>query len=148
VESQETKLVELRQHLAQAQESLLVLAQRALAYARVYAESNDELSEELNQISLPRAQKAPKPQKPRKPAAALESSTSAASAEQLESTPESALVETEAEAQHLQEPMRESEVELDADSAEAAPSPALGERKGKKKGPLRAAREANAAASE
>ena len=136
VEAQEAKLGELRQSLAQAQESLLVLAQRALAYARVYAENNDELTEELNQITLPRAQK------PRKQAAPKGSSTLAAAAsEQAESAPES-------EAAGEGEPARETELELDAESAEAVSSVATSERKGKKKGPLRAAREANAAASE
>lgn len=63
VEEQEAKLVELRQGLAQRQEALLGLAQRALAYARVYAEDDEELLAKLNDISLPRAAK------PRKPAA-------------------------------------------------------------------------------
>ncbi len=135
VENQEAKLTELRQSLGQAQESLLLLAQRALAYARVYAENNDELSEELNQISLPRAQK------PRKQPAPKSSSTVAAAAvEQSESTPE-------AEAVGEGEPAREVELELDAESTEAA-SVGPSERKAKKKGPLRTAREANAAASE
>lgn len=59
--SQEAKLAELRQELAGRQEALLLLAQRALAYARVYAENDDALLEELNRISLPRAAKARKP---------------------------------------------------------------------------------------
>src|SRR5689334_18347547 len=63
VEQQEAKLVELRQSLAQRQESLLALAQQALAYARIYAENDEALSAELNDIALPRAAK------PRKPAA-------------------------------------------------------------------------------
>ena len=64
VTAHEAKLAELRQALGERQEALLVLAQRALAYARIYAESNDELLEELNRISLPRVSK------PRKPSAA------------------------------------------------------------------------------
>lgn len=63
VEQQEAKLVELRQGLAQRQEALLGLAQQALAYARVYAENDEELLAKLNDISLPRATK------PRKAAA-------------------------------------------------------------------------------
>jgi hypothetical protein len=68
VEEQEEKLAELRQGLAQRQEALLVLAQRALAYARVYAENDEPLLEELSRISLPRAakpslQRAAKPRK-------------------------------------------------------------------------------------
>jgi hypothetical protein len=57
VQSRETELAELRQNLAQRQEALLVLAQQALAYARVYAENDEPLLEELNRISLPRATK-------------------------------------------------------------------------------------------
>lgn len=57
VEQQEAQLTELRQALAQRQEALLGLAQRALAYARVYAEDDEPLLEELNRISLPRAAK-------------------------------------------------------------------------------------------
>jgi hypothetical protein len=61
VQQHEAKLAELRQGLAQRQEALLVLAQQALAYARVYAENDEPLLEELNRISLPRAAKARKP---------------------------------------------------------------------------------------
>jgi hypothetical protein len=57
VQQQEEKLAELRQGLAQRQEALLVLAQQALAYARVYAENDEPLLEELSRISLPRAAK-------------------------------------------------------------------------------------------
>jgi hypothetical protein len=69
VELQEAKLAELRQTLAQRQEALLVQAQRALAYARVYAEHDAELTEQLSLISLPR------PAKARKPASTQTSST-------------------------------------------------------------------------
>jgi len=57
VNEHEAKLAELRQALGERQEALLVLAQRALAYARVYAENDDQLLEALNRISLPRASK-------------------------------------------------------------------------------------------
>jgi len=57
VNDHEAKLAELRRALAERQEALLVLVQRALAYARVYAESNDALLEELNRIALPRVSK-------------------------------------------------------------------------------------------
>jgi hypothetical protein len=60
VERHEAELLELRQDLAQRQEALLALAQRALAYARVYAEDDDELLAKLNDIALPRAAKARK----------------------------------------------------------------------------------------
>lgn len=142
VGDQEAQLAELRQNLSQAQESLLVLSQRALAYARVYAETNDELLEALDQISLPR------PPKPRKQAAPKSSSTvSAAALEQAAIIPNEAasLASSsgglESEAALDLEPARA--VELDAESRDAASVTASG-RKGKK-GPLRAAREANAA---
>lgn len=62
VEAREAALVELRQNLAQRHEALLGLAQQALAYARVYAENNDEqLLEVIGGISLPKAAKARKP---------------------------------------------------------------------------------------
>jgi hypothetical protein len=83
VEQHEAKLVELRQGLAQRQEALVALSQRALAYARVYAEDDDELLAKLNDIALPRAAKARKPATA-KPAAAC-SATEEASA--VESSP-------------------------------------------------------------
>lgn len=61
VDQQEQKLTELRQVLAQRQEALLTLAQQALAYARVYAENDEALLEELNRIVLPRSAKPKKP---------------------------------------------------------------------------------------
>jgi hypothetical protein len=60
VDLQEAKLAELRQTLTQRQDALLVQAQRALAYARVYAEHDAELTQQLSLISLPRAAKARK----------------------------------------------------------------------------------------
>jgi hypothetical protein len=63
VEAQEAKLTQLRQALVQKQEALLGLAQQALAYARIYAEGDEALTAELNDIALPRATK------PRKAAA-------------------------------------------------------------------------------
>ena len=61
VNGHEAKLAQLRQELVGRQEALLLLAQRALAYARVYAENDDALLEELNRIALPRGAKARKP---------------------------------------------------------------------------------------
>ncbi len=61
VNAHEAKLAQLRLELAGRQEALLLLAQRALAYARVFAENDDALLEELNRISLPRAAKTRKP---------------------------------------------------------------------------------------
>jgi hypothetical protein len=66
VEAHEMALVELKQSLAQRQEALLALAQQALAYARVYAENNDEqLLDAIGAIALPRAT-TPRTVKPRK----------------------------------------------------------------------------------
>lgn len=56
----EARLAELRQDLAQRQEAILSLAQQALAYARIYAETDAELLAQLNAITLPRAAKARK----------------------------------------------------------------------------------------
>lgn len=75
---QEARLTELRQTLAERQDALLLLAQRAVAYARVYAEHDEALTEQLSRITLPRAGK------PRKATAAkapeAETATSAAEA--------------------------------------------------------------------
>ena len=57
VAKQEALLADLRQILADRQDALLVLAQRGLAYARVYAEPDEALSEQLARINLPRASK-------------------------------------------------------------------------------------------
>jgi hypothetical protein len=57
VAQQETRLNELKQTLAERQDALLLLAQRALAYARVYAEHDEALSQQLASIALPRAGK-------------------------------------------------------------------------------------------
>jgi hypothetical protein len=57
VEEQEAQLTALRETLAQKQETLLNLAQQALAYARIYAENDEALSAELNEIALPRGSK-------------------------------------------------------------------------------------------
>jgi hypothetical protein len=57
VEAHEAQLTSLREVLVQKQELLLALAQQALAYARIYAESDEALSAELNDIALPRATK-------------------------------------------------------------------------------------------
>jgi hypothetical protein len=81
VEQQEDKLTELRQALAQRQDALLALAQQALAYARVYAEHDEALLEELNRISLP------KPAKPRKPSGKATSARDATRAVPLNEVP-------------------------------------------------------------
>ncbi|MGC4087097.1 MAG: hypothetical protein QM756_04175 [Polyangiaceae bacterium] len=50
----------LRTALAERQELLLQQAQRALAFARIYAENDPELTAALDPISLPRGPKKPK----------------------------------------------------------------------------------------
>lgn len=55
VERAEAALEAARATLAESQEVLQSRAQRALAYARVYAEDDAELSARLEAISLPRA---------------------------------------------------------------------------------------------
>ncbi|HVY30340.1 MAG TPA: hypothetical protein VHB79_27470 [Polyangiaceae bacterium] len=101
VEAQEAKLVELRQGLAQRQESLLTLAQQALAYARIYAEGDDALTAELNQIALPRPTKPRKKDAPAKPtereAATVVDSEASASEPAPESSEVAVVRETEAE---------------------------------------------------
>jgi hypothetical protein len=55
LERVEATLDAARVTLLEKQEALLQKAQRALAYARVYAEGNAELSARVDQISLPRS---------------------------------------------------------------------------------------------
>ena len=57
IEQQEAKLTQLKQAFAQRQDALLGLAQQGLAYARIFAEGDDVLSTELEQIALPRTAK-------------------------------------------------------------------------------------------
>jgi hypothetical protein len=54
VASAEAVLEGARARLAEKQETLLQKAQRALAYARVYAEGQPELAARIEQIALPR----------------------------------------------------------------------------------------------
>ncbi len=57
LEAQQAALNAARQTLGERQEQLLGQAQRALAYARVYAENDEALSAQLAAIHLPRAPK-------------------------------------------------------------------------------------------
>lgn len=57
LEAQQAALNALRQTLSERQEQLLQQAQRALAYARVYAENDEALSAQLAAIHLPRGAK-------------------------------------------------------------------------------------------
>lgn len=69
VAQQEARLNELRQTLAERQDALLLLAQRAVAYARVYAEHDEALTEKLASITLPRASKPRKASSAKAPSA-------------------------------------------------------------------------------
>jgi hypothetical protein len=62
VASAEARLAEARSDLREREEQLLQHAQRALAYARVYAEANADLSARLDAISLPRASRRSRPE--------------------------------------------------------------------------------------
>jgi len=73
----EARVSELKQVLADRQEALLLLAQRGLAYARVYAEHDEAFSEQLSRINLP---KAAKPRKPTAKQASAEPAQADASA--------------------------------------------------------------------
>lgn len=57
VSEAEAALEKARGELHEQQEALLQKAQRALAYAKVYAEDSPELTEKLQLISLPRSQR-------------------------------------------------------------------------------------------
>lgn len=108
VQQHEEQLASARLVLAQRQEVLLGLAQQALAYARVYAENDEPLLEELNRISLPRASK------PRKPGAA----NTGARAARTEPAAEAAALATDEVGEEPAEAAPESGEQL---SAEAAP---------------------------
>jgi len=56
----EAELTRARRALQERQDTLLTHAQRALAYARVYAETDAALTERLEQIALPRVAKRPR----------------------------------------------------------------------------------------
>lgn len=55
VATAECMLEAARARLAEKQDALMQKAQRALAYARVYAEGHPELAARLDQIAIPRA---------------------------------------------------------------------------------------------
>lgn len=123
VQREEERLAELRHGLAQRQEALLSLAQRALAYARVYAEDDEELLEELNRIVLPRAAK------PRKGAPGKASTRGAARAELGAEEP----AVSASESVVALEPEEEPEVRIEPEPAEGVEeAPARSERKARK----------------
>jgi hypothetical protein len=109
VAKHEAQLADLRQILADRQEALLVLAQRGLAYARVYAEHDEALSEQLARINLPRASK-PRKASP-KPASSERAASEASATLESEEPAESGMGEVSAasalEAPALEEPALE-----------------------------------------
>ena len=113
VEAHEAKLVDLRQQLAQKQEALLGLAQQALAYARIYAEGDEALAAELNDIALPRATK------PRKSPAAPKPATREIEAAASDAAPTAENPETA--------------VETPSETAEAAPGDVASSKLGRRK---------------
>lgn len=80
VAQQEAQLNELKQTLAEKQDALLLLTQRAVAYARVYAEHDEALTAQLASITLPRVAK------PRKASAAKPPSAEASATPEAEAT--------------------------------------------------------------
>src|SRR4051794_9626037 len=60
LERAEEALSAARVAFLEKQESLLQKAQRALAYARVYADGDAELAARIEQISLPKSRRSPK----------------------------------------------------------------------------------------
>jgi hypothetical protein len=98
VQEQEAQLAALRLALGERQDALLSLAQRALSYARVYAESDEALSARLNAISLPRAAKPRKGERARAAQTQSDVTVMASPEAVVESAAESVSVENEPEA--------------------------------------------------
>ena len=119
VQEQEAQLAALRLSLGERQDALLSLAQRALAYARVYAENDEALSARLNAISLPRAVKPRKSERARTPQAQSE-------------VPIAASAEAETEAQAAVENTAES-VSPESETEGLAPRARVASRKGKRR---------------
>jgi len=110
----DAKLVELRQSLAERQEVLLQLAQRAVSYARVYAEHDEALTEQLARITLPRAAK------PRK----------ASNAKSADDAPASSV-----EAAPIESAVAPAEEASTAELEEAAPAPEFPRKTKRRLGP-------------
>jgi len=88
VAQQEAQLNELRQTLADRQDALLLLAQRAVAYARVYAEHDEALTAQLANITLPRASKPRKTSSAKPPSAEASPPPEAEATESVAPAPE------------------------------------------------------------
>ena len=124
VQEQEAELAALRLSLGERQDALLSLAQRALAYARVYAENDETLSARLNAISLPRAVKPRKSERARTPQAQSEPTGAASQEAAVENAGESLSVENEPEiaAPKAPVPSRKGRRRSNPESTETSPS--------------------------
>ncbi len=60
VDDLESQLLDAKQRVAERNATLLARAERALSYARIYAEDNDALSQRIERIRRPTASEAPK----------------------------------------------------------------------------------------
>jgi len=125
--AQQAALEAARATLAERQEALLVQAQRALAYARVYAEHDAPLTERLNGISLPRAPKATRPKPTVTEARHDNAPTPNAVAPEAVEAVEAVTADADAA------PLASTHVELDAELDDSAAKPAVSVRKGKRK---------------
>lgn len=123
VQEQEAQLAELRLTLSERQDALLSLAQRALSYARVYAENDDALSASLNAISLPRAAKPRKAERARPPQAQTQDAPAASAEPPVESATATTSVELEPEAiaSPVPAPSRKGKRRSNAESSETSP---------------------------
>jgi hypothetical protein len=119
VREAEAALAQAQTAFAEKQEALVSRAQRALAYARVYAEDNAALQARLESISLPKAAKrAPKAERVAKTERAAKNN----SAENLETSTADASAEMETS-------ISERTVEPDAETASAEPAGRKNKRK-------------------
>jgi len=131
---QEARLGELRQMLADRQEALLLLAQRGLAYARVYAEQDEALTEQLSRINLPKATKprkaSSKPTVP-EPTMAEVSSTPGSDAPVAPSAEGPSLTTSLLDESAADEPARDDNADdnASAEPALAAKAPSRGKRR-------------------
>jgi hypothetical protein len=148
VREHENKLGELRPILAQRQEALLVLAQQALAYARVYAENDEALLEAVNRISLPRAAKPRKAPASAKGVGARDGGSEAAVGAIDSAAVDSAAIDSAAiEAAELDRAAIEADATSGAGSAEPASSEAEGGAPPMQAPPARSSRKGRGAAS-
>ena len=126
-----------KEALAEAQEALLQQVQRAVAYARVYAENDPALAERIGAIALPRPGK---PTRTKASAArSISAGTSLKGSAEAASEQDASARDEQGSAAPAKKP-RKASVEADsgddtvAASAEAEDVPVPAERRGKRKG--------------